>query len=241
MTPLNICVCFCWACSSSVELSFNSNLVLRQSELLLLISPSVGRFMHFYHNKWESFITPDTTRLKRIVVLQYVHMYHVYSLLSHLNALYLQQLFSILSLTVSYLSIRIYALVHIVNVEKRRFSQGQPLFDGAGVGGREKIGAAVWLHLSAVAPQSIWGGILPSSHHTPSKNPPSSGSSTQTHTTTPWSTSWAKPLLCQPTMLQWRHDVMVHFVVPGILIYTNMSSSLCIFMSSCMRSFESVN
>ncbi|KAG5273920.1 hypothetical protein AALO_G00157130 [Alosa alosa] len=27
-------------------------------------------------------------------------------------------------------------------------------------------------------------------------------------------TSYAKPLLCQPVMLQWRRDVMVHFVVP---------------------------
>uniref|UniRef100_A0A8C1JA51 Beta-1,4-N-acetylgalactosaminyltransferase n=1 Tax=Cyprinus carpio TaxID=7962 RepID=A0A8C1JA51_CYPCA len=27
-------------------------------------------------------------------------------------------------------------------------------------------------------------------------------------------TFWAKPLLCQPSMLEWRHDVMVHFVVP---------------------------
>ncbi|TNN87931.1 N-acetyl-beta-glucosaminyl-glycoprotein 4-beta-N-acetylgalactosaminyltransferase 1 [Liparis tanakae] len=32
---------------------------------------------------------------------------------------------------------------------------------------------------------------------------------------TPWSTAYAKPLLCQPVMLQWRKDVMVHFVVPG--------------------------
>ncbi|XP_036007439.1 N-acetyl-beta-glucosaminyl-glycoprotein 4-beta-N-acetylgalactosaminyltransferase 1 [Fundulus heteroclitus] len=31
---------------------------------------------------------------------------------------------------------------------------------------------------------------------------------------TPWSTAYAKPLLCQPVMLQWRRDVMVHFVVP---------------------------
>uniref|UniRef100_A0A8C6VQZ0 Hexosyltransferase n=1 Tax=Nothobranchius furzeri TaxID=105023 RepID=A0A8C6VQZ0_NOTFU len=31
---------------------------------------------------------------------------------------------------------------------------------------------------------------------------------------TPWSTTYAKPLLCQPVMLQWRRDVMVHFVVP---------------------------
>uniref|UniRef100_A0A665TW55 Beta-1,4-N-acetylgalactosaminyltransferase n=1 Tax=Echeneis naucrates TaxID=173247 RepID=A0A665TW55_ECHNA len=28
------------------------------------------------------------------------------------------------------------------------------------------------------------------------------------------STAYAKPLLCQPVMLQWRRDVMVHFVVP---------------------------
>lgn len=33
--------------------------------------------------------------------------------------------------------------------------------------------------------------------------------------TTPGSTAYAKPLLCQPVMLQWRKDVMVHFVVPG--------------------------
>lgn len=31
---------------------------------------------------------------------------------------------------------------------------------------------------------------------------------------TAWSTAYAKPLLCQPVMLQWRRDVMVHFVVP---------------------------
>ncbi|KAM9854019.1 N-acetyl-beta-glucosaminyl-glycoprotein 4-beta-N-acetylgalactosaminyltransferase 1 [Aulostomus maculatus] len=31
---------------------------------------------------------------------------------------------------------------------------------------------------------------------------------------TPWSTAYVKPLLCQPVMLQWRKDVMVHFVVP---------------------------
>uniref|UniRef100_A0A8C9TXA9 Beta-1,4-N-acetylgalactosaminyltransferase n=1 Tax=Scleropages formosus TaxID=113540 RepID=A0A8C9TXA9_SCLFO len=31
---------------------------------------------------------------------------------------------------------------------------------------------------------------------------------------TQWSTAYTRPLLCQPVMLQWRHDVMVHFVVP---------------------------
>ncbi|XDV52601.1 hypothetical protein PO909_021316 [Leuciscus waleckii] len=29
-----------------------------------------------------------------------------------------------------------------------------------------------------------------------------------------WGTVYAKPLLCQPVMLQWKKDVMVHFVVP---------------------------
>ncbi len=176
-------------------------------------------------------------------MLQYVHMYHVYSLLSHLKALYLQQLFSILSLTVSYLSIRIYALVHIVNVEKRRDSARGNRYLMELVlmeGGKRLVRLSDYIYL-LLHRSRYEEGILPSSHHTPSKNPPSSGSSIQTHTTTPWSTSLAKPLLCQPTMLQWRHDVMVHFVVPGILIYTNMSSCLCIFMSSCMRSFESMS
>ena len=44
--------------------------------------------------------------------------------------------------------------------------------------------------------------------------PPSTRSSVRPGAT-PWSTAYAKPLLCQPVMLQWRRDVMVHFVVPG--------------------------
>ncbi len=160
MTPLNICVCFCWACSSSVELSFNSNLVLRQSELLLLISPSVGRFMHFYHNKWESFITPDTTRLKRICGV---------TVCTYVSCIFLIVSFKCTLFTATVLYFVPHCFLPLYQDlrsgpyckcrEEERFSQGQPLFDGAGVdGGREKIGAAVWLHLSAVAPQSIWGG-----------------------------------------------------------------------------------
>ncbi|MFT7816653.1 N-acetyl-beta-glucosaminyl-glycoprotein 4-beta-N-acetylgalactosaminyltransferase 1-like [Arapaima gigas] len=37
---------------------------------------------------------------------------------------------------------------------------------------------------------------------------------TSPRATWPGSTPYAKPLLCQPTTLKWRHDVMVHFVVP---------------------------
>ncbi|XP_062402493.1 N-acetyl-beta-glucosaminyl-glycoprotein 4-beta-N-acetylgalactosaminyltransferase 1 [Sardina pilchardus] len=45
----------------------------------------------------------------------------------------------------------------------------------------------------------------------PSRRP----SPTQANRATPQAgTSYAKPLLCQPVMLQWRNDVMVHFVVP---------------------------
>ncbi|XP_078537400.1 N-acetyl-beta-glucosaminyl-glycoprotein 4-beta-N-acetylgalactosaminyltransferase 1 isoform X1 [Lissotriton helveticus] len=30
----------------------------------------------------------------------------------------------------------------------------------------------------------------------------------------PWSVAYGKPVLCRPTRLSWRHDVMVHFVIP---------------------------
>ncbi|KAK3509754.1 hypothetical protein QTP70_008385 [Hemibagrus guttatus] len=48
----------------------------------------------------------------------------------------------------------------------------------------------------------------------PSKSPTSSSSSAQSRPSTAWRGHWPKPLLCQPIMLQWRHDVMVHIVVP---------------------------
>ncbi|KAJ8249399.1 hypothetical protein GJAV_G00234380 [Gymnothorax javanicus] len=37
---------------------------------------------------------------------------------------------------------------------------------------------------------------------------------TQPRPATPWGTAYARPLLCQPVMLHWRREVMVHFVVP---------------------------
>ncbi|XP_058638636.1 N-acetyl-beta-glucosaminyl-glycoprotein 4-beta-N-acetylgalactosaminyltransferase 1 isoform X3 [Onychostoma macrolepis] len=116
----------------------------------------------------------------------------------------------------------IYTLVRIVNVEKRRDSArgNRYLMELLLMeGGKRVVRLSDYIYLLLHRSRYEEGiesreGTLPSSHHTPSKNPPPSGSSTQTHTTTPWSTSWAKPLLCQPTMLGWRHDVMVHFVVP---------------------------
>ncbi|KTG31074.1 hypothetical protein cypCar_00017559, partial [Cyprinus carpio] len=118
--------------------------------------------------------------------------------------------------------LRIYTLVRIVNVEKRRDSArgNRYLMELLLMeGGKRVVRLSDYIYLLLHRSRYEDGiesreGTLPSSHHTPSKNPPPSGSNTQTHTTTPWSTSWAKPLLCQPSMLEWRHDVMVHFVVP---------------------------
>lgn len=45
--------------------------------------------------------------------------------------------------------------------------------------------------------------------------PPLSTKSSARPGATLGTTAYAKPLLCQPVMLQWRKDVMVHFVVPG--------------------------
>ncbi|XP_026123722.1 N-acetyl-beta-glucosaminyl-glycoprotein 4-beta-N-acetylgalactosaminyltransferase 1 isoform X2 [Carassius auratus] len=116
----------------------------------------------------------------------------------------------------------IYTLVRIVNVEKRRDSArgNRYLMELLLMeGGKRVVRLSDYIYLLLHRSRYEEGiesreGTLTSSHHTPSKNPPPSGSSSQTHSTTPWSTSWAKPLLCQPTMLEWRHDVMVHFVVP---------------------------
>ncbi|XP_059390682.1 N-acetyl-beta-glucosaminyl-glycoprotein 4-beta-N-acetylgalactosaminyltransferase 1 isoform X2 [Carassius carassius] len=116
----------------------------------------------------------------------------------------------------------IYTLVRIVNVEKRRDSArgNRYLMELLLMeGGKRVVRLSDYIYLLLHRSRYEEGiesreGTLTSSHHTPSKNPPPSGSSPQTHSTTPWSTSWAKPLLCQPTMLEWRHDVMVHFVVP---------------------------
>lgn len=63
----------------------------------------------------------------------------------------------------------------------------------------------------ASAPAAAPSSATPS-HATP---PPPTTKPPARAGATPWSTAYAKPLLCQPVMLQWRRDVMVHFVVPG--------------------------
>lgn len=35
-----------------------------------------------------------------------------------------------------------------------------------------------------------------------------------------WSLLYGKPILCRPQQLNWRRDVMVHFVVPGEIVFS---------------------
>lgn len=147
--------------------------------------------------------------------------------MSHLNSLHL--LFnppplSALPLSPFYLSLRIYTLLRIVNIEKRRDSaRGNRYLVELLLmeEGKRVVRLSEYIYLLLHRSRYEDGlesreVTVPSTHHVTFKNPSPSSPSTQTHNSTPWSTSWAKPLLCQPTMLDWRHDVMVYFVVPGI-------------------------
>lgn len=135
-------------------------------------------------------------------------------------------------LTPFYISIRIYTLLHIVNIEKRRDSaRGNRYLVELLLmeEGKRVVRLSEYIYLLLHRSRYEDGfesreGTMPSARHVTSKNPPPSSASTQTHNITPWSTSWAKPLLCQPAMLEWRHDVMVHFVVPGI---SNKHNTYC--------------
>lgn len=119
---------------------------------------------------------------------------------------------------------RIYTLLRIVNVEKRRDSargnrylvelelmeRGRSVVrlseyiylllhrSKHGEESRENTDSALTSPLTLTTPPS----------HTPS-------SSSARAAASPASTAYAKPLLCQPLALRWRRDVMVHFVVPG--------------------------
>ncbi|XP_063336045.1 N-acetyl-beta-glucosaminyl-glycoprotein 4-beta-N-acetylgalactosaminyltransferase 1 isoform X1 [Pelmatolapia mariae] len=127
----------------------------------------------------------------------------------------------------------IYTLLRIINVEKRRDSaRGNRYLVELELmeRGRSVVRLSEYIYLllhrskqgeeslentdsaPASAPASALSTATPSLTTPPPPPPPTKSSGRAA--ATPWSTAYAKPLLCQPVMLQWRKDVMVHFVVP---------------------------
>lgn len=127
----------------------------------------------------------------------------------------------------------IYTLLRIINIEKRRDSaRGNRYLVELELmeRGRSVVRLSEYIYLllhrsrqgeeslentdSAVAsPPASAPTAATSNLATPPLTP--SNKSPSRPGATPGSTAYAKPLLCQPVMLQWRKDVMVHFVVPG--------------------------
>eukprot|EP00063_Salmo_salar_P004517 XP_013979352.1 PREDICTED: N-acetyl-beta-glucosaminyl-glycoprotein 4-beta-N-acetylgalactosaminyltransferase 1 [Salmo salar] len=124
----------------------------------------------------------------------------------------------------------IYTLLRIINVEKRRDSaRGNRYLVELELmeRGRNVVRLSEYIYLllhrgrlggdslentefiPASAPAGSPPGVILSTPAPPtSTHPPAQPGAT------PWGTAYANPLLCQPVMLQWRKDVMVHFVVP---------------------------
>lgn len=121
---------------------------------------------------------------------------------------------------------RIYTLLRIINVEKRRDSaRGNRYLIELELmeRGRKVVRLSEYIYMllhRGRVEDSLENveGVTASSPSSPVASPPAPPSRTPTrgaHTTPQWGTVYAKPLLCQPVMLQWKKDVMVHFVVPG--------------------------
>lgn len=121
---------------------------------------------------------------------------------------------------------RIYTLLRIINVEKRRDSaRGNRYLIELELmeRGRKVVRLSEYIYMllhRGRVEDSLENveGVTASSPSSPVASPPAPSSRTPTHgahTTPQWGTVYAKPLLCQPVMLQWKKDVMVHFVVPG--------------------------
>ncbi|KTF76908.1 hypothetical protein cypCar_00023413 [Cyprinus carpio] len=120
----------------------------------------------------------------------------------------------------------IYTLLRIINVEKRRDSaRGNRYLIELELmeRGRKVVRLSEYIYLllhrgrveDSLENMEGVTASSPSSSFTSPPAPPSRTPTRGAHGTPQWSTVYAKPLLCQPVMLQWKKDVMVHFVVPG--------------------------
>uniref|UniRef100_A0A8C7G0P6 Beta-1,4-N-acetylgalactosaminyltransferase n=1 Tax=Oncorhynchus kisutch TaxID=8019 RepID=A0A8C7G0P6_ONCKI len=124
----------------------------------------------------------------------------------------------------------IYTLLRIINVEKRRDSaRGNRYLVELELmeRGRNVVRLSEYIYL-LLHRGRLGGDSLENTEFIPASAPAGSppglilstpAPPTSTHPpaqpgATPWGTAYANPLLCQPVMLQWRKDVMVHFVVP---------------------------
>uniref|UniRef100_A0AAR2IMA2 Beta-1,4-N-acetylgalactosaminyltransferase n=1 Tax=Pygocentrus nattereri TaxID=42514 RepID=A0AAR2IMA2_PYGNA len=97
----------------------------------------------------------------------------------------------------------IYTLLRIINVEKRRDSAR---------GNRYLIELELMERGRSVVRLSEYVYLL--LHRGRLEDSLETSDGVTPRATPQWGTVYAKPLLCQPVMLQWKRDVMVHFVVP---------------------------
>nr|XP_023663118.1 N-acetyl-beta-glucosaminyl-glycoprotein 4-beta-N-acetylgalactosaminyltransferase 1-like [Paramormyrops kingsleyae] len=121
---------------------------------------------------------------------------------------------------------RIYTLLRIINVEKRRDSaRGNRYLVELELmeRGKKVVRLSEYIYLLQHPGHPEDGqdnseGTGTSAHGlsnaTGQEGPLPSVQGAPSHVTPLASTAYVKPLLCQPDTLKWRHDVMVHFVVP---------------------------
>ncbi|KAJ8417684.1 hypothetical protein AAFF_G00225270 [Aldrovandia affinis] len=127
----------------------------------------------------------------------------------------------------------IYTLLRIVNVEKRRDSaRGSRYLVELELmeRGKRVVRLSEYLYLllqggrgedsledsrgASTSSPSSSSTLLTTAGSPGDAAPPPSGPAAPPLAPTPGSTAYVRPLLCQPTTLYWRRDVMVHFVVP---------------------------
>lgn len=156
-----------------------------------------------------------------VLCWQPLHVFHIVS----------QSIDSMFCLAFLCLFPSIYTLLRIINIEKRRDSaRGNRYLVELELMERGRIVVRLSEYIYLLLHRSRQGEESLENTDSAPASPPASAPSTSSRSTPPlppstksparprttaWSTAYAKPLLCQPVMLQWRKDVMVHFVVPG--------------------------